>query len=69
MTAKKRPAPSFRPNLRLSHFIYDGPDARHYQIKGEVARKATGEEDGEGTGLTEVKNTGLPFFRRSQEDM
>jgi hypothetical protein len=43
MAAKRRPAPSFRPNLKLSHFVYQGPEERHYDLHGKVAKEATGQ--------------------------
>jgi len=42
MPTKKRPAPSFRPNLKLSHFVYRGPEERHYDTHGQVSDEATG---------------------------
>ena len=45
MTTRKRPAPSFRPNLKLSHFVYRGPERRHYAVDGKVAAEATGHTD------------------------
>jgi hypothetical protein len=68
MAARKRPAPSFRPNLELSHFVYDGPEVRHYKVHGKVAKRATGDEDGEVIEVTESPRTGLPFLRRSQRE-
>lgn len=30
MAMKKRQGPSFRPNLKLSHVVYPGPEQRNY---------------------------------------
>lgn len=30
MATKKRQGPSFRPNLKLSHVVYPGPEQRNY---------------------------------------
>jgi hypothetical protein len=46
MVATRRPAPSFRPNLKLSHFVYQGPEERHYDPHGKVEKQATGQADG-----------------------
>lgn len=66
MADKKRPAPSFRPNLRLSHLVYKGPGEQRYDPHGKVAREATGDDDDK---VVEVKRgdnqrTGLSFLLR-----
>ena len=66
MAAKKRPAPSFRPNLRLSHLVYKGPGEQRYDPHGRVAREATGHDDDQVVVIKPGDNqrTGLPFLRR-----
>lgn len=39
MNTPKRPGPSFRPDLKLSHFIYKGPEKRDYSKTVERIRR------------------------------
>ena len=39
MTAKKRHGPSFRPNLKLSHVVYPGPEQRNYYAMRRIVAK------------------------------
>lgn len=43
----RRPAPSFRPNLKLSHFIYKGPERRDYEaLIPEMRERIEGKKAG-----------------------
>ena len=43
MAIKKRQGPSFRPNLKLSHVVYPGPEQRDYlALRRVLANKVAG---------------------------
>lgn len=36
MAIRKRQGPSFRPNLKLSHVVYPGPEQRNYFVMRKI---------------------------------